>query len=159
MYCTRTKNPNCRNQFTVKQLLGGVLKNICSKICWQNPWAKSAKNYSQQHYLRGILLQVFSKVFNHRFTWLRLRTPIFQNNYFVRTPSVTACYALKINEYLLQDQSLPQQLSKHFHTGLFLCIGKTFIIQTLILFTTSAKVSSSLKLYLLVFPMFVNFFK
>ena len=24
----------------------GVLKNRCSKICGQNPWAKSAKNYS-----------------------------------------------------------------------------------------------------------------
>ena len=37
MYCTRTKNPNCSKQFTVKQPLGGVLKNRCSKICGQNP--------------------------------------------------------------------------------------------------------------------------
>ena len=101
---------------------------------FQNLWAKSLNKICKELQPTTLLkMNSFASItVNHRFNWLRLRTPIFQNTYFVTTPSVVAYYTLKvINNNLkisiittfFKDQSLPQQLSKHFS---FFASGKTF---------------------------------
>ena len=51
MYCTRTKNPNCSKQFTMKQPQGGVVKNRCSKIC-ENLQRTTASNITKEKLFR-----------------------------------------------------------------------------------------------------------